>query len=80
MSISKFLFTVLVVVLLMPVLSESREITLMELEEVTDLIMSPGCDYIYTLTDCPSEEAKQMREIVRDKLPGGNQGGHSELS
>ncbi|NOY64704.1 MAG: hypothetical protein GXO97_04815 [Nitrospirae bacterium] len=55
----------------MPVLSESREITLMELEEVTDLIMSPGCNYIYTLTNCPSEEAKQMREIVKDKLSQG---------
>lgn len=71
MSISKFLFIVLVAVLLMPVLSESREITLMELEEVTDLIMSPGCNYMYTLTNCPSEEAKQMREIVKDKLSQG---------
>ncbi len=43
----------------------------MQLEEVTDYIMSPGCSYIYTLTLCPSEEAKQMREIVMDKLMAG---------
>ncbi len=43
----------------------------MELEEVTDLIMSPGCNYIYTLTNCPSAEAAQMREIVKDKLQRG---------
>jgi cytochrome c-type biogenesis protein CcmH len=71
MSISKYLFIVLVAVLLLPTTSDSREITLMELEEVTDLIMSPGCNYIYTLTNCPSEEAKQMREIVKDKLSQG---------
>ncbi len=43
----------------------------MEVEEVTDLLMSPGCNYIYTLTFCPSAEAEQMREIVRDKLSNG---------
>ncbi len=51
--------------------AEAREVTLMELEEVTDLIMSPGCDYIYTLTNCPSAEAAQMREIVKEKLQSG---------
>ena len=53
--------------------TESRhgDIPLMQVEEVTDLIMSPGCKYVYTLTLCPSEEAKQMREIVKDKLIAG---------
>ncbi len=49
----------------------AEELPLMQLEEVTDLIMSPGCDYIYTLTLCPSAEAAQMREIVKDKLVAG---------
>lgn len=43
----------------------------MQLEEVSDLIMSPGCDYKYTLSYCPSAEAEQMRELVRDKLSAG---------
>ncbi len=43
----------------------------MELEEVSDLIMSPGCDYKYTLSYCPSAEADQMRELVKDKINGG---------
>ena len=47
------------------------QVTLMELEEVSDLIMSPGCDYKYTLSYCPSAEADQMRELVKDKINGG---------
>lgn len=49
----------------------SEKIPLMKLEEVTDLLMSPGCNYTYTLTLCPSAEAAQMREIVKDKLRNG---------
>lgn len=49
----------------------SKEITLMELEAVSDFIMSPGCDYMYTLTNCPSAEAEQMKEIVKDRLANG---------
>jgi cytochrome c-type biogenesis protein CcmH len=49
----------------------SKEITLMELEAVSDFIMSPGCDYMYTLTNCPSAEAEQMKEIVKDRLSNG---------
>ncbi len=52
-------------------LSSGKEVSLMELEEVTDLIMSPGCNYIYTLTNCPSAEAEQMRELVKDRLAKG---------
>jgi hypothetical protein len=51
--------------------SLAEEIPLMKIQEVTDLIMSPGCDYIYTLTFCPSSEAAQMRELVKDKLLRG---------
>jgi hypothetical protein len=47
------------------------EIPLMKIQEVTDLIMSPGCDYIYTLSLCPSSEAAQMKEMVKDKLSQG---------
>jgi cytochrome c-type biogenesis protein CcmH/NrfF len=43
----------------------------MQLEEVSDLIMSPGCDYKYTLSFCPSVEAEQMRELVKDKIGAG---------
>jgi hypothetical protein len=52
-------------------LTHSEEIPLMELEEVYTLIMSPGCDYLYTLVNCPSEDAKQMRELIKDKLTMG---------
>lgn len=51
--------------------ASGREISLMELEEVTNLIMSPGCDYIYTLSNCPSATAEQMRELVKDRLANG---------
>lgn len=47
------------------------ELPLMKIVEVTDLIMSPGCDYLYTLTLCPSGEADQMRKLVKDKLLAG---------
>lgn len=50
---------------------QSEQVTLMQLEEVSDLIMSPGCDYKYTLSYCPSAEADQMRELVKDKISAG---------
>jgi cytochrome c-type biogenesis protein CcmH len=43
----------------------------MKIQEVTDLIMSPGCSYTYTLTLCPSSEAAQMKELVKDKILRG---------
>jgi cytochrome c-type biogenesis protein CcmH/NrfF len=49
----------------------SDEVTLMQLEEVSDFIMSPGCNYNYTLSSCPSVEAEQMRELVKDKIGAG---------
>ena len=50
---------------------QSEQVTLMQLEEVSDLIMSPGCGYKYTLSYCPSAEADQMRELVKDKISAG---------
>jgi cytochrome c-type biogenesis protein CcmH len=47
------------------------ELPLMKIQEVTDLIMSPGCDYMYTLSFCPSAEADQMKKMVEDKLLQG---------
>jgi cytochrome c-type biogenesis protein CcmH/NrfF len=50
---------------------QTEQVTLMQLEEVSDLIMSPGCGYKYTLSYCPSVEADQMRELVKDKISAG---------
>jgi cytochrome c-type biogenesis protein CcmH/NrfF len=50
---------------------QTEQVTLMQLEEVSDLIMSPGCGYKYTLSYCPSAEADQMRELVKDKISAG---------
>jgi cytochrome c-type biogenesis protein CcmH len=50
---------------------QTEQVTLMQLEEVSDLIMSPGCDYKFTLSYCPSVEADQMRELVKDKINAG---------
>lgn len=50
---------------------QAEQVTLMQLEEVSDLIMSPGCGYKYTLSYCPSAEADQMRELVKDKISAG---------
>lgn len=67
----------LVFILMAASLADAQEqavhgkLPLMKLEEVTNLIMSPGCSYIYTLTLCPSSEADQMRELVKDKLIAG---------
>ena len=52
-------------------LEQAEQVTLMQLEEVSDLIMSPGCGYKYTLSYCPSAEAAQMRELVKDKISAG---------
>lgn len=49
----------------------TAELPLMKIQEVTDLIMSPGCDYMYTLSLCPSAEADQMKKMVKDKLLQG---------
>ncbi len=49
----------------------TKDLPLMKIQEVTDFIMSPGCSYTYTLTLCPSSEAAQMRELVKDKILRG---------
>ena len=46
---------------------QPEQITLMQLEEVSDLIMSLGYDYKYTLFFCPSFEADQIM-MKREKL------------
>ncbi len=61
----------LLLLLLSPTTSYSKEVSRMELDEVADLIMSPGCDYVYTLTNCPSAQADQMKELIRDRLAKG---------
>jgi cytochrome c-type biogenesis protein CcmH len=66
----------LIILLLLVLLTTSgtaftEELPLMKIQEVTDLIMSPGCNYNYTLSLCPSSEAAQMRELVKDKILRG---------
>ena len=51
--------------------SYGKEVSRMELDEVADLIMSPGCDYVYTLSNCPSAQADQMKELIKDRLAKG---------
>jgi cytochrome c-type biogenesis protein CcmH/NrfF len=67
----KLIFIMSLVLLTAPGTAFTEDIPLMKIVEVTDLIMSPGCKYIYTLTLCPSSEAAQMRELVKDKLLRG---------
>lgn len=67
-----FMIIALMATLHLPSLAAAAdEVPLMDILDVTNQLMSPGCDYLYTLTDCPSEDAKQMREIVKDRLANG---------
>lgn len=67
----KFIFISSLVFLISSGTAFTEELPLMKIQEVTDLIMSPGCNYTYTLTLCPSSEAAQMRELVKDKILRG---------
>lgn len=67
----KIFFLIFLSIVIISNSSYGREISRMELEEVTDLIMSPGCNYIYTLTNCPSAQADQMKELIKDRLKKG---------
>jgi cytochrome c-type biogenesis protein CcmH/NrfF len=67
----KLIFVISFVLLAFHGTAFTGELPLMKIQEVTDLIMSPGCDYLYTLSKCPSAEAAQMREMVKDKLLQG---------
>ena len=69
--LTKLIFVISLVLLTWPGTAFTEEIPLMKINEVTDLIMSPGCNYTYTLTLCPSSAADQMRELVKDKLLRG---------
>ena len=51
--------------------SYGKEVSRMELDEVADMIMSPGCNYVYTLSNCPSAQADQMKELIKDRLAKG---------
>ncbi|UCE79171.1 MAG: cytochrome c-type biogenesis protein CcmH [Nitrospiraceae bacterium] len=70
-AIVNLLFLSFLFILTAPDRVSGEEIPLMELEQVYNHIMSPGCDYLYTLVNCPSEDAAQMRELVKDKLTMG---------
>ncbi len=67
----KAIYFLLLLLLLSSNTSYGREVSRMQLDEVADLIMSPGCDYVYTLTNCPSAQAEQMKELIKDRLAKG---------
>jgi cytochrome c-type biogenesis protein CcmH len=69
--LTKLIFVISLFLMTGPGTALSKDIPLMKINEVTDLIMSPGCNYTYTLTLCPSSEADQMKELVKDKLLRG---------
>lgn len=69
--LTKLIFVISLVLLTGTGTAFTEDIPLMKLNEVTDFIMSPGCNYTYTLTLCPSSAADQMRELVKDKLLRG---------
>lgn len=51
--------------------SEKAEVKLSAIEEISDAIMSPGCDYKYTLSNCPSVQAIELKELIEGKLLAG---------
>jgi cytochrome c-type biogenesis protein CcmH len=67
----KLIFVMSLILLVVYGTAFAKELPLMKIQEVSDLIMSPGCDYKYTLSLCPSAAAAQMREMVKDKLLQG---------
>ncbi|HDZ84334.1 MAG TPA: hypothetical protein ENH45_03860 [Nitrospirae bacterium] len=67
----KVICFLLLLIFISPNTSYGREVSRMELEEVADEIMSPGCDYVYTLSNCPSAQADQMKELIKDRLAKG---------
>lgn len=70
----KIFFLMICILMLTFNTSYGKDVSRMELEKVTDLIMSPGCDYVYTLTNCPSAQAQQMKELIKDRLAKGESG------
>ena len=67
----KLIFVISLILIAFHGTAFTGELPLMKIQEVTDLIMSPGCDYMYTLSFCPSAEADQMKKMVEDKLLQG---------
>lgn len=51
--------------------SEKAGISLSAIEDIADAIMSPGCDYKYTLSNCPSVQAIELKELIEGKLIAG---------
>ncbi len=51
--------------------SGETEVSLSAIEEIADAIMSPGCDYKYTLSNCPSVQALELKELIEGKLLAG---------
>lgn len=51
--------------------SKNTEVSLSAIEEISDAIMSPGCDYKYTLSNCPSVQAIELKELIEGKLLAG---------
>ncbi|MEE8424153.1 MAG: cytochrome c-type biogenesis protein CcmH [Thermodesulfobacteriota bacterium] len=51
--------------------SKNTEVRLSAIEEISDAIMSPGCDYKYTLSNCPSVQALELKELIEGKLLAG---------
>ena len=51
--------------------SENSELSLSAIEEIADVVMSPGCDYKYTLSNCPSVQALELKELIEGKLLAG---------
>jgi cytochrome c-type biogenesis protein CcmH len=51
--------------------SGESEVSLSEIEEIADVVMSPGCDYKYTLSNCPSVQAIELKELIEGKLLAG---------
>jgi cytochrome c-type biogenesis protein CcmH len=39
--------------------------------EIEDSLMSPGCNYKFTLTNCPSSFAEEMRAEIRRRVAAG---------
>ncbi len=61
-------YTILVVDNFVAAQTGETEVSLSAIEEIADAIMSPGCDYKYTLSNCPSVQALELKELIEGKL------------
>jgi len=65
-SFKTFLAVLGLVITLWPFLASAVTVT-----EVEDSLMSPGCNYKFTLTNCPSSFAEEMRAEIRTRVAAG---------